>query len=88
MPDRPAKFDGDDLTRRAFAAWYRSCKAEGAVPDQPSAGSGVVEHGGRLYVQLHNVNGILAVYRVRNDGMLRRMRRWPQALASAVTPSA
>jgi hypothetical protein len=33
-----------------------------------------------FYVVLENVNGVLAVYRVRNDGMLRRMRRWPKAI--------
>lgn len=60
-----------DVTRRAFAAYFRS----GGI-DQPAKSSGVVEHNGKAYVVLENVNGILAVYRVRNDGMLKRLRRW------------
>jgi hypothetical protein len=32
---------------------------------------------------LRNVNGVLAVYRIRNDGMLKRVRRWPQAVETA-----
>ena len=32
------------------------------------------------YVVLRNVNGILSVYRVRNDGKLKGLRRWPAAL--------
>jgi hypothetical protein len=65
----------DDLTRRAFAAYFR----EGGF-DQPAGDSGVVEHEGKEYVELHNTNGTLAVYRVRNDGKLKRLRRWPEAL--------
>jgi hypothetical protein len=67
--------DGD-LTRRAFAAWFRT-----GGTDQPDAGSGVVEHQGRRYVVLRNVNGVLAVYRVRHDEVLRRMRRPPKTIA-------
>lgn len=68
--------DGDELTRRALAAYFRS-----GGTDQPGRGSGVVERDGKLYVVLGSARGILAVYRVRNDGMLRRMRRWPSDLA-------
>ncbi|MGU3501882.1 hypothetical protein [Mycobacterium sp. C31M] len=67
----------DDLTRRAFAAYFRS-----GGTDQPTRGSGVVERDGKLYVVLGSARGILAVYRVRNDGMLRRMRRWPSDLVA------
>lgn len=63
----------DPLVRRAFAAWFR-----GGGSDQPANDSREVEHAGHRYVVLRNVNGIMAVYRVRNDGMLRRMRRWPK----------
>lgn len=63
------------LTRRAFAAYFRA-----GGTDQPANTSGVVTHNGRRYVALHNVNGVLAVYRVRNDGILRRLRRWPSEL--------
>ncbi len=68
-------YDKSDLLRRAMSAWFRS-----GATDQPSKSSGFVEHGSKPYVVLGNVNGILAVYRVRNDGMLKRLRRWPSEL--------
>jgi hypothetical protein len=41
----------------------------------------VVTHAGLQYVILRNVDGVLAVYRVRTDnGLLRRMKRWPAEL--------
>ena len=65
----------DGLTYRAFGAYFRS----GGVA-QPANDSGPITDTGREYVVLRNVNGILAVYRVRTSGALRRLRRWPQAL--------
>lgn len=67
--------DDDDLTRRAFAAYFRT----GGM-DQPGDTSGVVRWDEKLYVVLKNQEGTLAVYRVRYDGVLRRMRRWPWEL--------
>jgi hypothetical protein len=32
------------------------------------------------YIALRNSRATLAVYRVRNDGILKRLRRWPAAL--------
>jgi hypothetical protein len=64
-----------ELERRAKAAWFRS-----GGEAEPGAESGVVAHGGLTYVVLRNVSGILAVYRVKNDGLLRRLRRWPASL--------
>jgi hypothetical protein len=32
---------------------------------------------GLSYVVLRNARGLLAVYRVRNDGMLKGLKRWP-----------
>jgi hypothetical protein len=63
----------DDYLRRAFAAWFR-----GGALEQPSNTSEVVRIDGRLYVVLRNQGGVMAVYRVRNDGMLKRLRRWPK----------
>jgi hypothetical protein len=67
----------DDLTSRAFAAYFRS---ESGIVDQPANDSGPAEWAGKQYVVLRNVNGVLAVYRVRNSGALKRLRRWPSAL--------
>lgn len=68
----------DDLTHRALAAYFRS-PPEGLM--QPAmALSGETKHGGLRYVVLRNTRGVLAVYRVRNDGMLKRLKRWPNDL--------
>jgi hypothetical protein len=73
----------EQLTQRAFAAYFRQAAREGAhSPDQPADYSGVEEHNGKAYVVLRNINGVLAVYRVRNDGMLKGLRRWPKELNS------
>ena len=64
-----------DYLTRAFAAYFRS-----GDKDQPSNSSRVVEDMGRGYVVLENLNGVLAVYRIRNDGILRRMKRWPKEI--------
>jgi hypothetical protein len=72
----------DDLTRRAFAAYFRS-EDDG---DQPNSGlSGPVEHQGKTYVVLYSGRSRdaapLAVYRVRTSGQLKRLRRWPAEVA-------
>ena len=64
-----------DYLTRAFAAYFRSGERE-----QPSNSSSLVEHMGLRYVVLENENGVLAVYRIRNDGILRRMKRWPKEI--------
>ena len=61
-----------DLVSRAKAAWFR-----GGEETTPSQHSGVVKQKGLTYVVLRNGNSVLAVYRVKNDGILRRMRRPP-----------
>jgi hypothetical protein len=67
--------DHEALLRRAFAAYYRS-----GANMQPANTSGVRKYKGLWYVVLENANGVLAVYRVKNDGFLRAMRRWPEEL--------
>lgn len=70
--------DDQALTRRAFAAYFRT---GGETVMQPSdRASGVVFHNDKTYVALRNGTDTLAIYRVRNDGMLKRLRRWPAAL--------
>jgi hypothetical protein len=70
----------DDLTRRAFAAYFRAERERNAIVDQPALDSGPVEYQGRTYVVLRNVRGVLAVYRLRTTGLLRRLKRWPKAI--------
>lgn len=79
----PRIADDDTLVRRAFAAYYRAGTREGYEPQQldiPAHTSHVAEHNGKHYVILENINGVLAVYRVRNDGILKQLRRWPAAI--------
>ena len=52
---------------------------------QPSKDSGVQEVNGKRYVVLRNVNGIMAVYRVRTDGILKGLKRWPKELEQPTT---
>jgi hypothetical protein len=74
--------DDDELTLRAFAAYFRTANQDGATAvDQPAGTSGPVEHEGKTYVVLENIRGTLAVYRVRTSGQLKRLKRWPAEVA-------
>lgn len=64
----------NDLIRRAKAAWYQT----GGTTEPTGA---IIDRSGRRYILLTHALGTLAVYRVRNDGALRRMRRWPTEVA-------
>lgn len=73
--------DKEDLLNRAMAAYFRAPPEGLEVRQQPGrAESGVAKVAGKRYVVLRNVHGILKVYRVRNDGMLKRLKRWPTEL--------
>ena len=79
------KYDGgfeEEIMARAFAAYYRYLKKGGYIETQPANTSCVQEHDGKYYAVLENVNGILSVYRIKNDGYLKRLRRWPKELES------
>ena len=67
--------DEPKLLSRAMAAYFRA----GNIV-QPANDSGVTDVGGKTYVALRNISGMLAVYRVRNDGVLKRLKRWPLAI--------
>lgn len=49
-------------------------------PLHPSGSSGMREHKGKQYVVLENGDGVLAVYRILNSGVLKQLKRWPAAL--------
>jgi len=74
----------DDLTRRALVAYLRTDDTAGGVSEQHS---GPVTHQGRTYVVLRPGSGagVLAVYRYRTTGLLRRLKRWPKAI-EAMSP--
>ncbi len=66
---------------RAIAAYWRTAALGGVEQPQPSASrSDVVELGGKEYVVLRNAKDVLAVYRVRTSGVLKRLARWPKEL--------
>ena len=68
----------EDYIRRATNAYF---KTDGQGATQPSNTSGVAKHNGRAYAVLKNVAGTLAVYRIQPRGSLKRLRRWPSAVA-------
>lgn len=53
----------DDLANRALAAYFREAAAQHGQALQPSTPE-FVEHDGKRFVVLGNVNGALKVYRV------------------------
>jgi hypothetical protein len=74
-------YDDKDLLRRAYAAYFRGL--DGSFRDQPSSSSSGVEvHNGKYYVVLRNIRGVLKVYRLRTDGALKGLHRYPKAFDS------
>ena len=67
--------DEPKLLSRAMAAYFRAGNTI-----QPANESDVKDVGGKTYVALRNISGVLAVYRVRNDGVLKGLKRWPLAI--------
>jgi len=73
-----------ELLARALRAYFIAGRGNGSVDSPSLYDSEVTEYGPKsdrkLYAVLRNVKGVLAVYRVRNDGMLKRLKRWPAEL--------
>jgi len=67
--------DYEELLNRAKSAYFRFPGEGGQI--QPSNDSAVEEYDGKVYVVLRNINRVLRVYRVRNDGKLKALKRWP-----------
>jgi len=71
------------LIEQGIRAWKCYENYHGCVPTQPSMSeSQVVREHGDLHIVLANCNGILAVYRVRDNGTLYRCKRVPQHVAN------
>jgi len=71
----------DELLARAIKAYYVARRREGTIADQPNiSDSGTEAHDGKRYIVLRNSKGTLAVYRVRRDGGLKIVKRWPAIL--------
>lgn len=65
------------VIQRAFGAYL---KTDGITAEQPTSKSSVETVGDLKYVVLRGERRVLAVYRIRNSGLLRRARRWPLVL--------
>lgn len=73
MPYYTDNEEDEKLVLRAMSAYF---KHDGYM--QPSRSDTRVETiKGLRYVVLANAGNILAVYRVRNDGKLKGLKRWP-----------
>lgn len=70
--------DNEPVINRAFAAHFRAASRAGGRADTPANDSYLIDHGGKEYVVLCNSRGVMAVYRVRNDGILKGLKRWPK----------
>lgn len=80
-PVEPAEEDAD-ITRRALLAWLKA--KESRENPGPSLNPVLVTFDGKLYAGLVNDKVVLAVYRVRNDRQLKRLRRIPLPVCAAV----
>lgn len=64
--------DSSSYMDRAFRAYFKAGGTE-----QPSSESSTIEEDeGLRYVVLRHCNGTLAVYRILNNGRLKRRKRW------------
>ncbi|MGJ7552626.1 hypothetical protein ACSFBI_01405 [Variovorax sp. RB3P1] len=70
-----------ELLKRAKAGYHRADEG-----NQTVTGGEVIERDGLTYVVLAGLLGTLAVYRVRHNGPLRRLRRWPADLKLPESP--
>lgn len=68
-----------NFMNRALSAYFRQLVGSIQLAMQPSNASAIERVGDRRYVVLRNVEGTLAVYRVRScDKVLKRLKRWPK----------
>jgi len=65
----------DQLLDRAYRAYSRRGERLGGIVDTPSQYcSGIEEYKDRSYIVLRNGCRVLAVFRILNDGTLRRIK--------------
>ena len=73
-----------DYVPRALAAWYRGSRT-GHTRASPAEALSVqvTLPDGKGYVVLANSYQVLGVYRIRPQGVLRLLKRWPKAVEAA-----
>ena len=78
------KFLGEDKAiygPRAVSAYFKT----DAMPDQPGSYD-LWEYQGKKYIVLGGGRGdagFVAMYRIKNDGIMRRLKRFPACIAQA-----
>jgi hypothetical protein len=76
----PASNRDPELLIRTMSAYTRQ-RQDGILPLPGFNNSGVEEHNNLRYVVLRNATDEgIALYRVTNEGMLKRLKRWPDAM--------
>ena len=78
-----ARYDEEELISRATRAYCTRQRRSGESYDQPSASSShAEEHDGRVFIVLESIKGILAVYRLKDDGHIEYVQEeyWPARL--------
>ena len=75
--------DEDELVSAAIAAYLREGKGQFPQPSWDLSDP-VVDAEGLEYVRVRNVDGLLAVYRVRPNGALKRLKRWPKKVEKGI----
>jgi hypothetical protein len=71
----------DPLTRAYFAYFGRAMRSREATVFPSSKHSGIESFNTKIYVSLRASTGApLIIYRIRGDGRLRRVFRWPATM--------
>ena len=80
-----APYDEEEIITRAFRAYFTRARRAGHVAMYPANSSYVDETSGRVHVILENINGVLAVYRLKDNGHIEFVREeyWPRWLVEA-----
>lgn len=78
----PVMNDDANFLNRAFRAYLAT---DGAARQPIERHSTELKLNGLRYVVLGDDAQVVAVYRVKNNGALRRMKRWPMSVGSAAT---
>jgi len=75
-------YNDQELEDRALRAYFRAADKEGYVALLPSRRTSCVAEGnGKTYVMLCDGGyNVLAAFRLRSTGVLKRLRRWPNSL--------
>jgi len=71
---------------RALSAYFKAGKNAVGQLQQPGYPQIAKTEDGKQYVVLTNRHGILAVYRIRTDGILKGLKRWPEEISKSFDP--